>query len=350
MSLDTAGLFEQPERFACGLHPEHGKLDWTETTREELDNAAFLDERFLESRSVHEVDLRAVLAYHDEHANQAGNVGYIFHTSFCCSTLLARCLSVPGVSLALKEPSILLDVANFRRRHSRAAGDEQFTRLLSLTARLLGKRFGDESVVVKPTNTANNLAAPLLALPSTSAVLLLYGELRDFLVSVAKYGTKGRSFFRRLFRILRYDADTIRNTSPEEAMVLTDLQMAATVWYGQMRMFQQLALRSDQRISSLSSETFLNNPRKTLEAAAGFFGLSFTDESFDQIEERGLLGRDSKFEDRFYDASQRLADRRELERNYGTEIDEAIAWLNESTRQAPVGDLPNTLCPVERIQ
>src|SRR5690348_6470930 len=36
---------------------------------------------------------------------------FIFNTSFCCSTLLAKALEVPGVSASLREPNILVDVA-----------------------------------------------------------------------------------------------------------------------------------------------------------------------------------------------------------------------------------------------
>src|SRR5947209_12917180 len=36
---------------------------------------------------------------------------FIFHSSFCCSTLLANALAVPGTSSILKEPNILVNVA-----------------------------------------------------------------------------------------------------------------------------------------------------------------------------------------------------------------------------------------------
>ncbi len=40
---------------------------------------------------------------------------FIFHTAFCSSTFLSRCLDVEGVSVCLREPQILLDAANAKR-------------------------------------------------------------------------------------------------------------------------------------------------------------------------------------------------------------------------------------------
>jgi hypothetical protein len=47
---------------------------------------------------------------------------FVFHTAFCCSTLLARALDVPGSSMGLKEPSVLVDFASvwLQRRQTQA--------------------------------------------------------------------------------------------------------------------------------------------------------------------------------------------------------------------------------------
>jgi hypothetical protein len=44
---------------------------------------------------------------------------FIFHTAFCASTFLSRCLDVDGVSVGLREPQILFDAANAKRQQSR---------------------------------------------------------------------------------------------------------------------------------------------------------------------------------------------------------------------------------------
>ena len=40
----------------------------------------------------------------------------IFHSAYCCSTLLARAFDIPGVSFGLKEPQILNDVVGLQLR------------------------------------------------------------------------------------------------------------------------------------------------------------------------------------------------------------------------------------------
>ena len=53
---------------------------------------------------------------------------YIFHTAFCCSTLLARALDVPDRTLSLKEPNILMVLAN-QMRMSNLGSFEQTWRI-----------------------------------------------------------------------------------------------------------------------------------------------------------------------------------------------------------------------------
>lgn len=88
---------------------------------------------------------------------------YIFHVSFCGSTLLARLLDIPGCALVLREPNCLADLAN-----QRAAADVAnreiagWAKALAAAERHLARPWGDhEPVIVKPSNWANNLVPQL---------------------------------------------------------------------------------------------------------------------------------------------------------------------------------------------
>src|SRR5579863_9677211 len=42
-------------------------------------------------------------------------IHYIFHTAFCCSTLISRSLDLEGVCTGLREPPVLMQLANAKR-------------------------------------------------------------------------------------------------------------------------------------------------------------------------------------------------------------------------------------------
>ena len=60
-------------------------------------------------------------------ASPAGAVpAFLFHTSFCCSTLLARTLHIAPRVVALKEPLVLRRLADARHRPLPARGQGSF--------------------------------------------------------------------------------------------------------------------------------------------------------------------------------------------------------------------------------
>src|SRR5438552_3069742 len=74
--------------------------------REAQRRAVFLDPRFLaRAQKSDPVPLAELPAA--QIREQAGKMHFIFHTAFCCSTLLTRALDIPGVSMGVKEPSVL---------------------------------------------------------------------------------------------------------------------------------------------------------------------------------------------------------------------------------------------------
>src|SRR5690242_19618117 len=76
-------------------------------------------------------------------------IHYIFHSAYCCSTMLARAFDIEGVSMGLKEPLILNDLSGWR---SRGASGTELAEGLDSALRLLARPFGaGEAVVVKPS-------------------------------------------------------------------------------------------------------------------------------------------------------------------------------------------------------
>ncbi len=119
-------------------------------------------------------------------------IHFIFHSAFCCSTLLARAVDVPGVAMGLIEPVILSDIVGWRQR----GGDPRRIRqVLDGALTLLARPFTHgEAVVVKPSNVCNGLAEAMMALRPDSRALLIYAPLPLFLGSVAKKGMWGGGY------------------------------------------------------------------------------------------------------------------------------------------------------------
>src|SRR5690348_13589887 len=100
---------------------------------------------------------------------------FIFHTAFCCSTLMLKALDVPGRTFGLKEPDVLINLAN---RFIRSDDPENRERL-RLVLRLLSRPFeSGETMIVKPTNFANRLIMPVLEMSPGTRAVLLYSDVR----------------------------------------------------------------------------------------------------------------------------------------------------------------------------
>ena len=49
-------------------------------------------------------------------AARPATMHFIFHSAFCCSTVLARAFDIPGIAMGLKEPPIYNDIVGWRHR------------------------------------------------------------------------------------------------------------------------------------------------------------------------------------------------------------------------------------------
>lgn len=194
---------------------------------------------------------------------------YIFHSAFCCSTLLARALDAPGIAMALKEPQILNELAEAARAGSLSPPT------LDLVAGLLARPFAPgEALVIKPSNVVNRLAGALLEREQGSRAIFLYAPLPGFLGSVAAKGMWGRIWARRLFGVLGGDSGLDFGFSPAELFALTDIQVAALAWLMHHAQGAALIERFGDRVRTLDSAQFLARRGDSLIALGRHFGLA----------------------------------------------------------------------------
>ncbi|HTO40148.1 MAG TPA: hypothetical protein VL026_04170, partial [Rhizomicrobium sp.] len=103
---------------------------FVQTNRETLSRQPFLDSRWDRSPLPRvDIPISTVIAA-TEHRPRP-QVNFIWHTAFCCSTLLSRCLDIPGANLALKEPQILILLAEAKRAGQRGLPNAVFDTALN---------------------------------------------------------------------------------------------------------------------------------------------------------------------------------------------------------------------------
>jgi hypothetical protein len=309
-----------PHRIEPGLDAIH----FVRLAREDHRNASFLSDEYIgDGRGRKTLPVGQVAAA--AAAAPAGRCHFIFHSAFCCSTLLARAVDLDGKSMGLKEPYSLADLSQV----ALASGStERLTDVLEPLLRLLARPFSQgEAIVVKPSNVANPLIDLLLSLRTEARALLLYSPLPDYLRSIAKKGLWGRSWARNLFVSLNRKPEFDAGFTEAQRWAQTDLQVAAMAWLQQQAQFARL-LRDQPpgRIATLDSVTLLADPARTLAAVSGLFGLDFTREEVGSIAAGPIFASDSKRHDKAFDASARADEHARVELAHGEEIAMVVRW------------------------
>lgn len=250
---------------------------------------------------------------------------FLFHTSFCCSTLLAKALEKKGTSASLSEPNVLVNLAE-QMIAARTGTEER----LELALQLLGRPFEPgEAIVVKPSSFANRLVEPALRLRPRSRGVLLYSDARTFLASVVRRGLLGRINARKLYVNLRSWSALDFGFSEDEIFEQTDLQIAALAWLMQMAHFDRLAATfGPGRLIVLDAAELLASPVTQLERVQSFFGLGFRTEEVEAIVSGPVFSSHSKDRGRPYGQKAREDEHEALLEAHSNELGMVLKWLN----------------------
>ncbi|MGB9428803.1 MAG: hypothetical protein WCC11_02840 [Gammaproteobacteria bacterium] len=335
-------LVSRPEYYLNELDLDTGECGFLKLDKEAYRRSAFMDHRI---RSGTQELVRVPLGEMEQmvrelqSAVQPEPVNYIFHTAFCCSTLIARCLDIEDASHALREPSVLMQMANYKRAGNPHYSDRARWRgLLNTVLFLLAKsRSPGEAVLIKPTNAANNLAEELFVHSQVGGVLLLYSNLEQFLVSIIKKGEEGRGFVRKLFNVIRTDSERTRALPLQSLSQLTDLQIAAFVWYSQMDTYLKLlASFPGGRIRTLDCDVFLTDPVGILVKLCDLFGMRVETAVLQGIIAGPIFSKYSKNDIQDYDSAVRKAEYLQVSREHRETLNGILAWSDHIRPEGPV--------------
>ncbi len=348
VSIDE--IIGDPCWFLEDLSTRDGAFSFARTNEDELSALPFLAQNW--DRSALQkirLDARTVLARLRGPA-VLPTPNFIWHTAFCCSTLLSRALQHPGRNTALREPQVLLILAELKRYNYFANGRLD-PRLMDAAFRLLSRPFAPGGrVLLKPAHAASYLV-PDAARRTNGRMLFLYSDCRSFLISIIRRGEAGMRFARRNFGIIAGDGNEQFNWPMSAVMQLSDLRIAALTWHMQIAEFRRnLPALAEGRAASLDCDAFLDDPTGVLARLNGFFGLELGAAQLCQTLSGGLLGQDAKAPGEPYNALQRREHYRQIADAWAKDLDETVAWSYEVCPKTPRGmPLPNAIATVEKL-
>ena len=338
-------ILADPAWFPEAIDTGRDIIRFARVTRDGLAKTAFLDQR-MAPIVTGRTDLRlseAMKVWKSDKSRKPRMPAFLFHSAFCCSTLLARALDAPGTCLALKEPDILMQLANaLRVDEGLKRNPEAAQTLCEFVFGLLARPFTKgERVLVKPTNSANNLIGAVRK--AGAPALILYGDLRSFLVSVIKKGEACKGFVRLQYNIFSLDPGGLSAIPHRQAMGLTDLQVAALVWRHQMEEFSShLDMQSD--LASLDFKDLLADTAPTLKAVARQLKLRLTNDQIDAAVSGPVFRQNSKESGEAYDPETRGQDEAAIEASHRETLDLIVPWANSLTLRREISlPLPRAL-------
>ena len=233
--------FDEATWFPVDLHVPERWFGFARIAPEVVARSSFLDTRIEATLG----DLDAVPVDRLPPLPSPDAVGWLFHTSFCGSTLLARLLH-GGACTVLREPLVLRRLGDARRSAWAVDG------LLEPAVRLLGRPWVPGGrVIVKPTHAALNVAGDLLDAASASRGVVLTSSLDDFLVSNIKKTPETHAKVPELAE-RALNASSFGTRLPAAALAAPDLVAAVALhWAAQREICAELLARAGGRLRTL---------------------------------------------------------------------------------------------------
>lgn len=304
--------------------PRRDSLTFAYLPRDAQRALTFLDPRFVD-RSAESGSIQVTQLPARDIQERAGPLHFIFHTGFCCSTLLTRALDIPGVSMGLKEPAVLASFAHYWSNTRRNVGAfEALSATLDLLSRPLAPA---ETQIVKPSTIVNHIIPQLLHARQDAKAILLYSNLDTFLRAIARRSVDGRIFARQMFRQFAPINPIDSGYDDDDAILQSDLQVAAQAWLMQISYMEQITKRFGiDRIRVLNAETFLGDPARTLTQIGAFFDMNLTTELAQKAAASGIFREHAKELGRPFDAAAQRAQYDEAGAMHGEEIMMAKDW------------------------
>jgi len=321
-------------RFAQ-LIPERSMALFTLSSMEDIEKHNFVDHQFIQNSVVEKIEVPFQLLMESSLAKQDWSIDFIWHPAFCGSTLIARALSATKESLSIREPNVLMQLAMFKRDNpSFCINNSYWDSMLSLSIKLLARPFfPDQKIVLKPSNTMNNLISDIIRVRPNAKHLLLYSLEQEFLISNLKKGPDYVVFCDTILNLLSKDSQQAA-IKVQQQMPQTGLQKASLAWRLQLeyltQSFSELNVNHQSQIVSCYFGELIEAQEIRLRDLYDFFKLDFPSKSDELSKLNAILRAHSKGEKGHYNKELKKEEDKTYYSQYKNEIDSTLAWSSQS--------------------
>jgi len=327
-------LVQSPDYLAYKFDFNSEQFGFLPISRDEIRRVNSLDRQVIDpQRQMFAAPLKEVAALVDRPGTLATENAprFIFHTAFCSSTFLSRCLEVEGSTVSLREPQLLLDAANAKRLQWRSGtnglGYKDFPELALL---LLQKHARSaEKLILKPINSVNNIISELMGLTGAGKSLMLYTDAQNFLLSTLKKGEQSKYAVRAMFDLTRCDFPHLANLRLTDTIHMTDLKVILTLWRLQIEQADKALQQFSplNRMASIYGERLIESPLETLQLANRYLELGISEDEISRIANSDSRFDDAKSAGQRFSIENRKQAYEKVKAFYGTELDMGLRWM-----------------------
>lgn len=359
---DWQEVLASPQFFLHSINVKAGTFGFIHTDRLTLSKASFIDGRSALNRDksvsnevMIDIPIEHALSWHDanlatsnhsSHSTQNNSTTnrFIFHMSFCGSTLLARTLDISDRVFSYKEPQIFLQLAEIKAKQSEFYINRQYwKRLLSFVMQQFNLSWKDsELTVVKPSNWLNSMLPDLLLDAGDSKAALLYVPPEEFLASVFRGGGERVQYNYSVMQHLLTAFPEYKEIVSQVEMNYTDVVEAYTRYAlithsMQSRAFFRLGkLAKAESLLACSYQDLINNPELEITKIGECLELNLsTDEIKDSINHH--FAHHSKITDREFDNELSDEVNAQVMSQYKNKFENALEWSQDTLYSKSLG-------------
>lgn len=325
--MDLQHLFHSPDQFLFGF--EGPDAVFIDMDRDAYGRSTFLDQRITAKSSKTSRIPRAQL---HAWAGQAtwSQPNYIFHIAHCGSTLLAKALDLKDANLVLREPAALRQLGRAVGEHLFGAPlPEPWLRDVSAASALFGRRYLQNApVIVKANVPVNFMIAPLLELGGSQPAVALHYSMENYLLAILR-SEMHCGWILHVSNQLQRGLDMLVGAAPPNVNIGV---MAARLWLAQILLFRD-ALARFPNLVSLDADYFFDNAAESVASVFRHFRQPQSQEVIDSIVQSELFARHSKDPRHKFDNGRRIAQREQLRRALGAQLQAARSWIEPLARR-----------------